>query len=494
MHTNTARLFVRGFHKLFPAEVIMKKLILSICIACLIMSESFTHAAASSYEESSVWPEGPSVFAEAAIVMEASTGLILYEKNIHERYYPASITKILTALLLIENCSLGEVVTFSRDAIFNIERDSTHIGIDVGEQLTVQQCLYAILLESANEVSYAAAEHVAGSISAFSEMMNEKAKSLGALNSNFVNPHGLPDDNHYTTPYDMALITREAMKNETFRKITGTRTYQIPPTNKQPETRYLRNHHKFILKDGYSYEGTIGGKTGYTSKARYTLVTVAKRGDLELICVLMKDDTSAHQYEDTIKLLDFGFDNFSIYPIKELENNNVSKESPFFTRYNALLDCSNPSIVTDENGYVVLPNTASFKDAKKEVLFFPKPEIKDDHSIIGTIIYTYDGMYVGGADILYNNTETPALIHAREEEPLLQELAEPSEESIDPKSSAGEFRPVIIGLIVGLFVLIIGLYFVLVERPRIKRRNAYYRKRELRRKFYSDDNYFDLDL
>jgi D-alanyl-D-alanine carboxypeptidase len=197
---------------------------------------------AGSYENTNSWPQGPNVYAEAAIVMDASTGLILYEKNMNGAYYPASITKILSSLIIIENSSPGEVVTFSRDAVFNVELDSTRIGIDVGEQLTIQQCLYGILLESANEVTYAAAEHVAGSISAFSDMMNEKAKSLGALNSNFVNPHGLPDDNHYTTAYDMALITREAMKNETFRKITGTRTYQIPPTNKQVETRYLRNH------------------------------------------------------------------------------------------------------------------------------------------------------------------------------------------------------------------------------------------------------------
>ena len=123
----------------------MKKLILSvICTACLILSAAVTPITAGSFDDTSSWPQGPSVYAEAAIVMEASTGLILYEKNIHEPHYPASITKILSALLVIENCSPGEVVTFSRDAIFNIERDSTHIGIDVGEQLTVQQCLYGI--------------------------------------------------------------------------------------------------------------------------------------------------------------------------------------------------------------------------------------------------------------------------------------------------------------------------------------------------------------
>lgn len=472
----------------------MKKLILSIiCITSLILSSITVPAMAGSYENTNSWPQGPNVYAEAAIVMDASTGLILYEKNMNGAYYPASITKILSSLIIIENSSPGEVVTFSRDAVFNVELDSTRIGIDVGEQLTIQQCLYGILLESANEVTYAAAEHVAGSISAFSDMMNEKAKSLGALNSNFVNPHGLPDDNHYTTAYDMALITREAMKNETFRKITGTRTYQIPPTNKQVETRYLRNHHKFILKNEYNYDGSIGGKTGFTQKARYTLVTMAKRGDLELICVVLKDDTSKHQYEDTSKLLDFGFNNFSIYPIDDLENSMIVPESPFFTRYNSILDYSNASIRTDEKGFLVLPNTATSKEAKKEVSFYPEAEIKEGRNVIGTISYTYDGMYVGGADILYDNIKAPTLIHKQMDKSTLPEEAsqEPSINPV-PETSDGYFRPIIIGVIVGGFVLIIGLYFVLVERPRLKRRSAYYKKRANRKQSYSDDSFLDL--
>lgn len=476
----------------------MKKLILSIlCIISLSLSCLNTNAFASAYEDTDTWPQGPSVYAEAAIVMEASTGLILYEKNIHNTYYPASITKILSALLIIENSSPGEVVTFSRDAVFKVDLDSSRIGIDVGEQLTIQQCLYGILLESANEVTYAAAEHVAGNIEEFARMMNERAKEIGCMNSNFVNPHGLPDDNHYTSAYDMALITREALKNDTFRKIFGTRTYQIPPTNKQSETRYLRNHHKFVLKQEYNYDGTVGGKTGYTSKARYTLVTVAKRGDLELICVVLKDDTSSHQYEDTMKLLDFGFNNFSIYPIYELESVDVQKETPFFTRYNSMLDYANTSIKTDEKGYLVLPNTASFEDAKREVIFYPEAEINEGRNVIGKISYTYGGKYVGGADILFNNADTPKLNHYYVDRKEVQNNAgetnedNPPDDDSEQTKSNGYFRPVITAIIVGFFVLVIGLYFVLVEMPRLKRRKAYY-KRRAERKRYMDDNYLDL--
>lgn len=437
------------------------------------------------------WPDGPNVTAESAIVMEASTGLILYEKNINEVHYPASITKIMTAMLAIENSSLGEVVTFSRNAVFDVDLDSSRIGIDVGEQLTMQQSLYAILLESANEVTYAIAEHVAGTMPAFAEMMTKRAKELGALNTNFTNPHGLPDNNHYTTAYDMALITREALKDDTFRKIFSTRTYKIPPTNIQPETRYLGNHHKFILKQDYKYDGCIGGKTGYTSKAKYTLVTAAKRGDLELICVIMKENNIKNQYTETQKLLDFAFDNFSIYPIAEQDATPVLIESPMFTRYNSLLSEGSSPIVTDNNGYVVLPNTAAVEDATKEVSFFDsskEDELSPKENVIGKISYSYLGKYVGGADILYHNEETPYLTS---QEPEIKNPTPIPENKPDKSPGNRDLRPIIIGGIVGLFVLVIGLYFVLIERPRIKRQNAYYKKRA-RRKLYQDDDFLDL--
>ncbi len=463
-----------------------------LSLFCFILIYSLTlvlkpHAAYATVSDSSSWPEGPDVYAEGAIVMEASTGLILYSKNMNEHYYPASITKVMTALVAIENSTPGEIVTFSKDAIFGVDLDSSRIGIDVGEQLTMQQCLYAILLESANEVSYAVAEHVGGGdVNVFIHMMNEKAKSLGCKNTNFVNPHGLHDDNHYTSPYDMALITREAMKNETFRKIFFTRTYTIPPTNIQEETRYLANHHKFILNR--SYENCLGGKTGYTSVSRYTLVTVAKRGDLELVCIVMRDDSSEHQYSDTTKLLDYGFDNFSIYPIADLEDAPVLKESPFFTRYNTLLGKTDGSITTDEKGYLVLPNSASFQDAVKEVSFFPAGSETGKDNVIGKISYNYNGKYVGGADILYNNVVRPSLFHKESEKPE-PTAAAPASPTTEDKVT---YRPIIIGLIVGLFALIIGLYFVLVERPRLKRRNAYYKKRALRKSSFQDDDYLDL--
>ncbi len=463
---------------------------LSILIIFLSPIFTVTSVKATTTEEGNSWPEGPNVFAESAIVMEASTGLILYEKNMNEVHYPASITKIMTALLAIENSNMGEVVTFSKKAVFDVDLDSSRIGIDVGEQLTMQQSLYGILLESANEVSYAVAEHVAGSAEEFAKMMTERAKSLGSLNTNFVNPHGLHDDNHYTTCYDMALITREAMKNDTFRKIFATRTYQIPPTNIQSETRYLRNHHRFILRQDYRYDDCIGGKTGFTSKSRFTLVSVAKRGDLELICVIMRDDSNEHQYTDTQKLFDYAFDNFSIYPIADLESSQALAESPMFNRYNPLLSENSTPITTDEKGYLILPNTASFKDAIKEVTFYPSSEqttTLQNNKIVGKISYTYNGKYVGGADILFHSTQPLRLKHTETKK------NNPTSAPLDssPQKADKSLRPVILGGIIGLFVLVIILYFVLVEAPRIKRRNAYYKKRA-RRRSYKEDDYLDL--
>ncbi len=466
-----------------------QRLILFSMILIYCVSHFTSQSFASSNTGNTPWPEGPSVFAESAIVMEASTGLILYEKNIHTKHYPASITKIMTSLLAVENSTPGEIVTFSHDSVYKVEADSSRLWIEVGEQLTMQQSLYSILLESANDVAYATAEHIGGgSLDNFIQMMNNRAKEIGATNTNFMNPHGLHDDNHYTTSYDMALITREAMKNDSFRKIFAARTSQIPPTNKQTETRYLRNHHRFILKQDYFYSDCIGGKTGYTSKSKFTLVTVAKRGDLELITVIMRDDTSQHQYTDTQKLLDFCFDNFSIYPLANLEGTQNLESSPFFTRYNGMLSDSN-AIVTDENGYVVLPNNASIEEASKEVSFFTDRNELEDNNIIGAITYTYQDKYVGGADILYNAPENITLYH-KDFAPEVTEAPSTVENPtlIEPSRP---LRPIIIGIIIGIFVLVIGLYFVIVERPRLRRRKAFYRKRA-NRKLYQDDHYLDL--
>lgn len=253
------------------------------------------------------WPQGPAIYAESGILVDLDTQEILYSKNIDKQLYPASITKIMTTLIAIESSAPEDPVTFSQTALDSIEWDSSNIGCRLNETLTMEQCWYAMMLNSANEVCCGVAEQIAGSIDAFVDLMNQKAAELGCTNTHFANPNGLPDENHYTTAHDMALIANAAYENETFRQVFTTRQYEIPPTSQYTETRYLYNHHKMMQPDTeYYYEGCLGGKTGYTEAALNTLVTFASRSEKTLLCVTMR--TQGRQvYTDTASLFDYGF-------------------------------------------------------------------------------------------------------------------------------------------------------------------------------------------
>ena len=247
----------------------------------------------------------PEVAAEGAVLLNAATGEVLYGKNQDQQFYPASITKVMTALVVLEHCNLNETVTFSETATTNLESGAVALGVSAGDQLTVEQSLYGLLLKSANEIGNGLAEHVSGSVSAFADLMNAKAKELGCKNTHFANPHGLNNENHKTTPYDMTLILRAAVANDTFRKIDTTTSYQFPAI-KNAAARTITMGHKMMYKtDSRYYEGIIGGKTGYTSKAGNTLVTAVERDGVRLIAVVMK--AKGTHYTDTRAMLDYGF-------------------------------------------------------------------------------------------------------------------------------------------------------------------------------------------
>lgn len=248
----------------------------------------------------------PTIASQGAVLLNAADGSVLFSQNGETQYYPASITKLMTALLVAENCNLDDTVTFSSTATTNLESGAVSIGMTEGDTLSVRQCLYALLLKSANEVGNALAEHVAGSNAAFAEKMNAKAASLGCTNTHFANPHGLNDPNHYTTPHDMALIARAAFANDIVKTVASTRTYILPATKKNPSGLTVTMGHKMLNpKDSRYYQGIIGGKTGYTSKAGNTLVTAAERNGVRLIAVVMKSQST--HYTDTKALLDYGF-------------------------------------------------------------------------------------------------------------------------------------------------------------------------------------------
>lgn len=281
----------------------MKKLT-AFLIAAFILSSNLT-----------VFAAPPQVAGPTAILIDSDSGRVLYEKNADAKMYPASTTKVMTGLLASEYKDLDEKITASPNVV-NIERGSSQIYINPGEILTMRQLLYALMLPSANDAAIAIAEHIGGSVDNFATIMNERAKSLGAVNTHFANPNGLHDDNHYTTARDLAIIAREGMKNLIFREVVNTNRYVIPATNKQVERDYLTNGNKLISKvnNKYKYEYAIGIKTGYTVKAQHCLVGGAKKDNLELITVVL-GDSKDFMYPDSIALFEYGFANYKMLEI-----------------------------------------------------------------------------------------------------------------------------------------------------------------------------------
>lgn len=256
------------------------------------------------------WPEGQAIQAAAGVVLDMDTGTFLYSKNCDRQLHPASITKIMTCLLTIENADLDAVMTCS-PIVYELEENASNTGLSEGEQMTIRDALYTLMLESANDTANALAEYVGGSMEGFAQMMNDKAASLGCTGTHFTNPSGLNADDHYTTAHDMALIAQAAYSNETFRTICGTVEYEVPPTNTYEETRYLSNHHQMMKGDSDYYTSwCTGGKTGFTQIAWNTLVTYGERDGRRLVCVLLHGNGAKQNYLETIDLMNYGFDNF----------------------------------------------------------------------------------------------------------------------------------------------------------------------------------------
>jgi len=251
----------------------------------------------------------PVITSEACILLDARTGQILYEKNMHQKHYPASLTKILTALLALEEGRLTDKIVMSEEAVFSVDYNSSHIALDVGEEITLEQALNAMAVASANDAANGIAEYLAGDLESFGPLMTERAAALGAKQSNFVNAHGLPDANHFSTAYDLAVIMMQAIKNSDFREIFSKRRYEMPPTNCQSEIRYLNNTNP-LLNGRFNYEGVIASKNGWTKDAQYTLATAARKNDRELIVVALHNQDQEDICADTIKLLDYGFNAF----------------------------------------------------------------------------------------------------------------------------------------------------------------------------------------
>ena len=350
------------------------------------------------------WPDNIYIEAEGGIVIDADSGTVLFGKNIHEPYFPASITKILTALVVIENCDLDEMVTFSYDAVFNVEENSSNMAASVGDVLTVEDCLYGLMLASANESGNALAEHVAGSREAFAEMMNAKAAELGCQDSHFANPSGLNDPNHYTSAYDMALIMKAALENETFVEIDSALYYRHAPIKQYPDPEDPHNvvyaHHQMLKKNSpVYYPGAFAGKTGYTSLAGNTLVTAATRNDMTLITVVLNG--SQVNYSDTKRMLDFGFQNFQTIKVADYDHTYTSIENDMTISGLTTSDISVLSL--DDHCSITLPKGAELSDAQA-VLDYNLKET-DPGDAIARIQYSYNDRAIGSAYLTIKGIE-----------------------------------------------------------------------------------------
>ncbi len=366
------------------------------------------------------WPEGPVVTSQSAILIDAQTGAILYAKNVHEQLYPASTTKILTCLIATEQCNMSDIVTFSHDAIFDTPRDSSHIALDEGNQLTMEQCLNAILIASANEVSFGVAEHVTGtSWQDFAALMNTRAKELGCVDSNFVNPNGLPDENHYTSAYDLAMIGRAFFANELLCKIASSPRLDLPPTENQPKHILANSKNQLFPGQPYAYEYLVGSKTGYTNAAMSTLVSCAEKDGMKLIAVVMATD-SPNQFADTVSLFNYGFNNFEKVNISQNETKyNIDHTGVFYTDNN-VFGSSRPILSLDTTASLILPKTTTFAELTSQISYDTMEENQ-----AAFITYSYQGQYLGSAPVNFSEN----IHHSYTFEDSSQESPEDTESS-----------------------------------------------------------------
>ena len=344
------------------------------------------------------WPSDTGILAEGGIVMDMDSETVLFGQQIHVAFPPASITKLLTALVTAEHASPDEVVTFSHDAVYNVEEGSGNkLSLEEGDQLTVRDCLYVLLLQSSNQTANALAEHVAGSREAFVDLMNETAAALGCTESHFANPSGLNDDAQYVTAYDMARIAAAAFENDLVLEVSSARSHTIPATINNPDGVSFAMEHRILTAEDpdseYYCEGARAGKTGYTSLAGNTLVTLAERDGRRLVSVILKG-TQPQYYMDTVNLLEFGFAGFKNETAAGQED--MLSQMDQLEAQGAVYPVS--ELRLEEDAVVTLPKDAAFSDAEKELVRELPADAPADAAAM--IQYTYNTRKIGSVYIL----------------------------------------------------------------------------------------------
>lgn len=341
----------------------------------------------------------PDIDAGCCILMDADSGSILYEKNSDEQCYPASVTKLMTALLVVENCNLSDTLTVSANAVASVKYGDATAVLKTGEEFTVEQALNIMLIKSANDMAYALGEYVGGSIANFATMMNKKAAELGCKNTHFSNASGLTDINHYTTAYDMALIARAVIDAPAIMEaLSYTKTYSVPPTNKTSDTRYYKLSHSMVT-GRYLYEYCIGGKTGYTDASGHTLATFAEKDGLRLICIVFCS-TDEGRYKDTTALFEYAFNNFHRVNISENENSFFLNQglglSAFGISGKAIKSDSGLTLTVPADDYLLIPNGIKFSDLNRNIVY------NEDSQSMGfaSIYYSYEDRIIGTTSLI----------------------------------------------------------------------------------------------
>lgn len=339
----------------------------------------------------------PQISAGAAILLDNSSEKIIYSKNESEKMYPASTTKILTAILTIENCNLDDVVTVPYEAVYSIPSGYSVAALQPGEQLTVNQLLQVMMVHSANDAANVLAYHISGSIDSFANLMNKKVTELGLTNTHFTNPSGMHNENHYTTAYDLAIIMKYCMKNTTFRNLSSLKYCTIPATNKYDE-RVFNTTNELLIYDNrevssnYYYKYAIAGKTGYTTQAKNCLVSVSNKDDLELICVILSvglyPNNISAKFVDTKTLFNYGYNNYTIRKLREKNAIATQIEIGNGTKETRNLDL----LISDDI-------TALIPQDDLETEFSPEIQIVDNllapiaqGQVVGKIVYNIDGI------------------------------------------------------------------------------------------------------
>ena len=447
------------------------------------------------------WPSGTGVLADIGIAVDADSGAVLFGQGIHELTPPASITKLLTALVVVENSSMDDMVTFSYDAVNNVESGSGNKkNIAEGDKLSVKDCLYLLLLQSSNQAANALAEHVAGSRDAFADMMNEKVKELGCTDgTHFANPSGLNDDTQVVSAYDMAIIAQAAFNNSDVLEISSTKSYKLAPTQNNPSGATCANEHRLIITDDETSElycpEAKAGKTGYTSLAGNTLVTYGEKDGRRVISVVLKGQPSPNYFLDGKTLLQFGFENFQNVSIPDNETKYVTGEETVSING---ADFQPDELDLESGAVITLPKDAAFSDASMELV----TELPEQHPerAVALLQYTYNDRKIGQAYLLAKEGSLPASSEetggaAPEEKPDGKTDASDQKDGKEGGIALPPLSLPVIGICLLVFaVLLLSAYTLYTKKKEAEelRRRHERRMQRLKEENYTEEEFYEL--